>query len=328
MTSIAKFSNRLLQKGGHILIIGWSALGLEVVRELSEANRNVRKPRIIIASQESIESVEAELTTLDLGRQKFQIINAPKKDLKQLSKQLAEKARAVIDLDADLSTLMNEIELRCKNNLPLTSAINEVLSFVGEEMYFRELPALFGKTYADAVLAFNTASVLGLLVGGKAVINPEPSLVIEQGAQVIALAEDDDKVVYTGIRNDALAKLKIKDASKPLSEITKPYSPGDGLINLNAKLLAQFAENSALADVYGELFGIGGQKIFIAPVELFSPIGEDLEFSDLAVAAISSRCSAIGYSHAGTSKVILNPAKTDRFRPATGDGLVVIGDLK
>jgi len=328
MASIAKFSNRLLQKGGHTLILGWSALGLEVVRELSEANRNVRKPRIVIVSQESIQSVEAGLATIDLGRQKFQIIPAAKEELKQLSKQFAENARAVVDLEADLSKLMNQIEARGMNNRPLTIAINEILSFVGQEMYFRELPALFGKTYADAVLAFNTASVLGLLVDGKAVVNPAPNLVLAQGAQVIALAEDDDKVVYTGIRKDALEKLQIKEASKSFKEITEPYLAGDGLTNLNAKLLAQFAENPALDNVYEQLFSTDGQKIFIAPIEQFAATGESLEFCDLAVAAISSGCSAIGYLHGGTSEVILNPAKTDRFSPAAGDGLVIIGKLK
>jgi K+/H+ antiporter YhaU regulatory subunit KhtT len=327
MSVIRKFSNRLLNKGGHTLIVGWSALGLEVLRELTEANRNVRKPRLVILSTDSVEQVEKDLAALSIGRQRFQIHQVAKSEVKNRAKELAASARSVVDLQKSQTKLIKQIEERCANNPPLTSAVDELLSFVGEEIYFRELPALKGKTFADAVLAFNTAAVFGLVIDGTAQINPSPKTLLPPGSKVIALAEDDDKVVYTGIREDALAKLNLRVKRSALKEILVPSVSKPQFNNLKAKLLAQFSENPELESVYSELFTQSANTIFVAPITALTTLGQSLDFAELAVAAISRGYSAIGYVKAESAQVILNPAKTQVFTANQGDGLVVIGSL-
>ena len=98
----------------------------------------------------------------------------------------------------------------------LAAVTLDLLDFAGDEIYFSDVPALVGKTYADAVLAFNTASVIGVVDGkGKTHINPAQTAKISAGSKIIAIAEDDDKIVYTGVRED-IAKKKISKAKEPV----------------------------------------------------------------------------------------------------------------
>ena len=89
----------------------------------------------------------------------------------------------------------------------LAAVTLDLIDFDGDEIYFAEVPALTGKTYRDALLAFNNASVIGLLhADGTTALNPAADTVLPAGVKVIAVAEDDDKVVYTGVREDIANK--------------------------------------------------------------------------------------------------------------------------
>jgi Trk K+ transport system NAD-binding subunit len=89
----------------------------------------------------------------------------------------------------------------------LAAVALDLLDFDGDEIYFQQVPALDGKTYKDAVSSFNTASVIGVVgPDGKTALNPKPATKIKAGSKVIAIAEDDDKVVFTGITDKAAAR--------------------------------------------------------------------------------------------------------------------------
>jgi K+/H+ antiporter YhaU regulatory subunit KhtT len=92
----------------------------------------------------------------------------------------------------------------------LAAVTLDLLDFAGDEIYISAISQLEGKTYGDALLAFNQASVIGLVdADGKSHINPSPTTKISSGTKVIAIAEDDDRIVYSGVRED----LKIKKIS-------------------------------------------------------------------------------------------------------------------
>lgn len=96
----------------------------------------------------------------------------------------------------------------------LAAVTLDLIDFDGDEIYFQDVPALVGKTYRDALLAFNSASIIGLMrANGKSEINPKQTAVIKEGDRVIAIAEDDDKVIYTGVV-DAIAKKKVTPGKK------------------------------------------------------------------------------------------------------------------
>jgi hypothetical protein len=73
------------------------------------------------------------------------------------------------------------------------------LDFDGDEIYFNEVPELVGKTYYQAQQSFQGASLIGLFPkGGMPVLNPDWNHKIAQGDKVMAIALDDDKVIFNG----------------------------------------------------------------------------------------------------------------------------------
>lgn len=101
----------------------------------------------------------------------------------------------------------------------LATVILDLLDFAGDEIYFSSIPALEGKTYGDALLSFNEASVIGLLDDkGASHLNPKISQKIGKGWKIIAIATDDDRVTYTGVDKAKAPTGAKKVAVKPKPE--------------------------------------------------------------------------------------------------------------
>ncbi len=100
----------------------------------------------------------------------------------------------------------------------LAAVMLDLLDFEGDEIYFTDVPALEGKTYGDALLSFNSASIIGIRKSdGEVDLNPPAKTKLAKGTQLIAIAQDDDKVVYTGVQSELVGKAKktAKPAAKP-----------------------------------------------------------------------------------------------------------------
>lgn len=77
----------------------------------------------------------------------------------------------------------------------LSIVYTELLDFGGDEIYFKEEPGLVGKSYADALLAYEDCAVIGLRPkGGAPILNPKNDTPIAPGDRVIVVAEDDDAI--------------------------------------------------------------------------------------------------------------------------------------
>jgi voltage-gated potassium channel Kch len=87
----------------------------------------------------------------------------------------------------------------------LSAVFQELLDFDGDEIYFQPAPELQGLTFGDAVLAYDTSTIFGRrTAAGVVQVNPPMDTVFEAGDSVIAVSEDDDTVVFTGVREVAL----------------------------------------------------------------------------------------------------------------------------
>jgi voltage-gated potassium channel Kch len=83
----------------------------------------------------------------------------------------------------------------------LSIVYTELMNFGGDEIYFKETAQLSGKTYGDALAAFDTSTVMGLRrANGTVVMNPPMDTLIKAGDHVVVIAEDDDKVVLANSR--------------------------------------------------------------------------------------------------------------------------------
>jgi voltage-gated potassium channel Kch len=86
----------------------------------------------------------------------------------------------------------------------LSMVCRDLLDFGGDELYFHPAPELAGRTFGDAVLAYEHACIIGRhTADGTIQVNPPGDTRFEPGDAVIALAEDDDTVVFTGFRDEA-----------------------------------------------------------------------------------------------------------------------------
>lgn len=77
----------------------------------------------------------------------------------------------------------------------LSAVYTELLDFAGAEIYFTDQPALLGKTYREALVAFTTSTVMGIFSSdGTVQINPSMETKIGTGDRIIAISEDDDTI--------------------------------------------------------------------------------------------------------------------------------------
>jgi K+/H+ antiporter YhaU regulatory subunit KhtT len=162
------------------------SLALETVQSVLDANLNHRQSIVVELSQSDS---KAQLSAHAHPR-----LNSVSSD-EIVAKVLTQSARAA----------------------GLGAITLDLLDFAGEEVYFHQVPALAGKTYADAILAFGRASVIGLRnEDGRVTLNPDQSTKLNAGDGVIAIARDELSVVYSGVREDLAATEVVKmPVSKP-----------------------------------------------------------------------------------------------------------------
>jgi len=153
----------------------------------------------------------------------------------------------------------------------LAAVVLDLLDFAGDEIYFHNVPALTGKTYADALLAFNEAAIIGVVHNGVTKVNPPLDTVITADMQLIAVAEDDDKVVYTGIRED-IAASKVVAA-------TRSADPAENLLIIGWSAMGRTVLGELASFLpKGSTVHIVAQSRYVDPAEL-----ADLKFGDIQV---------------------------------------------
>ena len=82
----------------------------------------------------------------------------------------------------------------------LSIVYTELLDYDGDEIYMQEEPRLVGKTFGEALLAYEHCTLMGLRrAGGGVKLNPPSDTPIRDGDKLIVIAEDDDKVSLSGL---------------------------------------------------------------------------------------------------------------------------------
>ena len=108
-----------------------------------------------------------------------------------------EVARMVGGEEAQLvvvSELVSRIAVQTCRQPGLSVIYTELLDFGGDEIYFHEETRLVGRTFGDALLAYEDSSIIGIQSKGVARVNPPMDTRIGAGDRVIAISADDDTV--------------------------------------------------------------------------------------------------------------------------------------
>ncbi|MFZ9857611.1 MAG: CASTOR/POLLUX-related putative ion channel [Roseiflexaceae bacterium] len=94
----------------------------------------------------------------------------------------------------------------------LSVVYNDLLDFDGDEIYFKSIPSLVGKSFGQTLNAFETASVIGIVRADQSVsLNPQPSTILEVNDKLIVIANDDTSIHLAStsvipLNNDAILK--------------------------------------------------------------------------------------------------------------------------
>lgn len=77
----------------------------------------------------------------------------------------------------------------------LSIVYTELLDFSGDEIYFQHEPSLVGKTFREALFAYEDSIIIGLEPqGGQPVLNPPMSRPLAVGDRLVVIAHDDDTI--------------------------------------------------------------------------------------------------------------------------------------
>jgi ion channel POLLUX/CASTOR len=111
-------------------------------------------------------------------------------------------ARTVIGEDAGLvltGPLISRLLVQTGRQAGLSDVYGELLDFAGSEIYVTPADALAGRTFREAVFAYDTSSLIGVLTAaGQPLLPPPLDRRFEAGDQVLTISEDDDTVLLNG----------------------------------------------------------------------------------------------------------------------------------
>ncbi|MET8162348.1 potassium transporter TrkA [Sphaerisporangium sp. NPDC005289] len=104
---------------------------------------------------------------------------------------------SAIVIDADDITV--RLVAQSHRQSGLSTVCTDLLDFDGNELYIRPEPALTGRTYGEALSAYDLGIPVGLRrMDGRVMLNPAQETVIDARDQVIVLAEDDLLIQLAG----------------------------------------------------------------------------------------------------------------------------------
>jgi voltage-gated potassium channel Kch len=109
-----------------------------------------------------------------------------------------EAAQLVSRNEAQLvqaNDLIARITVQTCRQSGMSVVYTELLDYEGDEIYFQEEPTLIGKTFGEALLAYEDCVLMGLqFANGRVQLNPPMETRLQAGDKIIAIAEDDDRV--------------------------------------------------------------------------------------------------------------------------------------
>ncbi|CAD6335015.1 unnamed protein product [Miscanthus lutarioriparius] len=112
--------------------------------------------------------------------------------------------------------VIGRLMIQCARQPGLAQIWEDILGFENCEFYIKRWPKLDGMRFEDVLISFPDAVPCGIKVasyGGKIILNPDDCYVLQEGDEVIVIAEDDDTY-----------------APAPLPKVRRGYLPKDFVV--------------------------------------------------------------------------------------------------
>ncbi|KAJ0972253.1 hypothetical protein J5N97_020212 [Dioscorea zingiberensis] len=91
--------------------------------------------------------------------------------------------------------VIGRLMIQCARQPGLAQIWEDILGFENCEFYIKRWPQLDGMQFEDVLISFPDAIPCGVKValsGGKIILNPDDSYVLQEGDEILVIAEDDD----------------------------------------------------------------------------------------------------------------------------------------
>ena len=139
----------------------------------------------------------------------------------------------------------------------LSVVYTELMNFSGDEIYYKNEPQLVGKTYGEALFAYEDSCLMGLRkADGKILVNPPMDTRIQAGDHIFAISEDDGTVLLSNIQPqvDVAAIVKKTSIGKPQPEkclILGWNNNGLTILNELSQYMAKGSQITVAANIEG-----------------------------------------------------------------------------
>lgn len=170
--------------------------------EVQIVNPNAARNIIVLSPEEEEADIQVIKTVMSLTnssfrkKEPFHIVAEIQEESNIEAAELVGQGEATFVFASDL---IARITAQTCRQSGLAVIYTDLLRFEGDEIYFQEEPQLVGKSYKDAVLAYNSSAVMGLNTKRKGfLLNPNKDEPIMAGDQVVAISRDDDTVILDG----------------------------------------------------------------------------------------------------------------------------------
>jgi len=222
-TIISELAITNRERGGGCVVILGDKDKVEMEDEIRARVKDLGRTRIVCRSGSPIDMADLEILSLNTARSiiilspageepdtytikaLLAIMNNPRRraepyhivtELQNASAletaRLVGREQASILLISDV--IAHIIAQTCRQS-GLSVVYTELMNFEGDEMYFKEEPALVGQTFGDTLWRYEDSAVIGLLPkGGTPKLNPPMDTRIAAGDQLIVISEDQATV--------------------------------------------------------------------------------------------------------------------------------------
>jgi voltage-gated potassium channel Kch len=191
------------------------------MNDLRMVNPDEAKSIIVLAPDkkdpdaEVIKTVLAITNSPDRSCEKFHIV-AEINDIKNAGVcKMVGKDEIEVLLSSDI---ISKITAQTCRQSGLSLVYLDLMVFEGDELYFQPQPELTGKTFGEALFAYEDSALFGLQkADGTTLINPTSNTLIEKGDEVICISEDDDTIKLNGkkhVINESAFSESIQDSPK------------------------------------------------------------------------------------------------------------------
>ena len=203
------------------------------LNDLAMVNPNDSKTILVLAPDEGdpdlqvIKTILAITNNPDRRRAPYHIV-AEVHDPKNLQvAKMVGRDEVELLLAGDLIARI-AVQTCCQSGLSIV--YTELLDFGGDEIYFNHEKKLLGKTFGEAMLAYEDSAIIGIRFrDGRVQLKPPLDTQIQTGDQLIAISEDDDTIRLSNRKdykiNEAAIQKSEREERQPERTLVLGWNP-------------------------------------------------------------------------------------------------------